>query len=565
MHSHPSQSLPLTAVPIVEGEVSPFAGQTVTLSKQEYIELQWQVNYWSTQHARAVKREEKLKEILKQKEAIIRDLKQRLYGKKSEKGAGKPDVDPNAPPTQKSKRPRGQQKGTAGHGRTPHPDLPVIDEVILLNETACTKCGKEYSSLPDEEASIIEIEVRAHVRRIKRQKCAKNCSCLPGSKIMTAPIPPKLLLKSPYGVSVWEQVLLNKFLYGLPVNRILNSLTSLGLTIAPGTIAGGLKKLLPLFKPIYESFRELQMTENKFHNDETRWEVYEQVEGKEGHRWYLWVTRSESVIYYAMDPTRSAKVPIKHFAELLTKLIIVICDRYSAYKKLARINLAIILAFCWAHVRRDFLDLARSYPHLKDWGLDWVEEIDKLYHLNKERLQVWDKALPLTEQSSLFQEKHAQLGMALNNMRERCEKLLAADEMAKGNKEKTPERLERAQRKVLVSLKKHWKGLNVFYEHPEVSMDNNAAEQSIRNPVLGRNSYYGSGSLWSAELAAMMFSIFQTLLLWNLNPRTWLNLYLKACANNAGKAPQNLNEFLPWMMSDDRLQQLSKPLKEDSS
>jgi transposase len=106
----------------------------------------------------------------------------------------------------------------------------------------------------------------------------------------------------------------------------------------------------------------------------------------------------------------------------------------------------------------------------------------------------------------------------------------------------------------------------VFYEHPEVGMDNNAAEQSMRNPVLGRNSYYGSGSLWSAELAAMMFSIFQTIVLWNLNPRTWLNLYLKACADNGGKSPLDLNMFLPWAMSSERLQQLSKPPeKEDSS
>jgi transposase len=563
MHNHPLQPLQ-SDPPIVEGEVLPFAGHTVTLSKQEYIELQWQANYWKTQHARIVKREEELKEVLKRKEAIIRDLKQRLYGKKSEKVSGKSEVTPNAPLT-KSKRPRGQQKGAPSHGRTARPDLPIIDELIPLSETACAQCGKEYSTLPDEESSIVEIEVRAHMRRVKRQKCAKNCTCSSGSKIITAPIPPKLLPRSPYGISVWEQVLLNKFLYGQPVNRILNSLTTLGLGIAPGTIAGGLKKLAPLFQPIYKSFRDQQMSENKFHNDETRWEVYEQIEGKVGHRWYLWVTRSISVVYYAMDPTRSAKVPIKHFADLVSKFVIVICDRYSAYKKLARLNLAIILAFCWAHVRRDFLDFARSYPHLSGWGLDWVNDIGTLFHLNKERLAVWDKTLPLIEQAPLFQEKHATLGAALSNMNARCEKLLAVDKIAQGKKEKTPERLERAQRKVLISLQKHWKGLNVFYDHPEVSMDNNAAEQSIRNPVLGRNSYYGSGSLWSAELAAMMFSIFQTIALWNLNPRTWLNLYLEACANNAGKPPQNLNAFLPWLMSNNRLQQLSKPPKDDSS
>ena len=69
----------------------------------------------------------------------------------------------------------------------------------------------------------------------------------------------------------------------------MNDFSSLGLDISPGTIAGGLQKITPLFEPIYKAFHQQQMTENKFHNDETRWEVYEQVEGKTGHRWYLWV------------------------------------------------------------------------------------------------------------------------------------------------------------------------------------------------------------------------------------------------------------------------------------
>jgi transposase len=120
-----------------------------------------------------------------------------------------------------------------------------------------------------------------------------------------------------------------------------------------------------------------------------------------------------------------------------------------------------------------------------------------------------------------------------------CEKVLEADKSVKDKKEKSPDRLEAVQRKVLNSLKKHWKGLTVFLNHPEVPMDNNPAEQSMRNPVLGRKGYYGSGSIWSARLAAMMFSIFQTLSIWNLNPRTWLRLYLDACANNGG-APLSL-------------------------
>ena len=76
-----------------------------------------------------------------------------------------------------------------------------------------------------------------------------------------------------------------------------------------------------------------------------------------------------------------------------------------------------------------------------------------------------------------------------------------------------------ARRKVLESLGDHWTGLTVFVEHPEVPMDNNTAERSERGPVVGRKNYYGSGAVWSGRLAAMLFSLFQTLCLWGLNPR----------------------------------------------
>ena len=82
-----------------------------------------------------------------------------------------------------------------------------------------------------------------------------------------------------------------------------------------------------------------------------------------------------------------------------------------------------------------------------------------------------------------------------------------------------------ARRKVLESLGHHWTGLTVFVEHPEVPMDNNTAERSERGPVVGRKNYYGSGAEWSGRLAAMTFTLFQTLRLWGLNPRLWLTAY----------------------------------------
>lgn len=216
----------------------------VMLAYEEYIELKRQGQYWKAQHTRAVIREEELKEQLRQKEAIIRDLNQRLYGKQTEKGSAvseshNPAVEPSL------KRSRGQQLGGAGHGRTARPHLPVIHEEVLLNETACPICQKDYTTLSAESSDILEIQISAHIRRINRQKCLKNCTCTQGPKIITAPAPLKLLRKSTYANSIWEEILIRKFLYAQPVNRTLNDFRSLGLSISPGTIADNLKKTNP--------------------------------------------------------------------------------------------------------------------------------------------------------------------------------------------------------------------------------------------------------------------------------------------------------------------------------
>ena len=71
-------------------------------------------------------------------------------------------------------------------------------------------------------------------------------------------------------------------------------------------------------------------------------------------------------------------------------------------------------------------------------------------------------------------------------------------------------------------------------------------------PVVGRKNYYGSVSLWSSRLASMMFSLFQTLCLWDLNPRLWLTAYLQACAQAGGLAIEDVYRFLPWNLSPEQ-------------
>ena len=53
-------------------------------------------------------------------------------------------------------------------------------------------------------------------------------------------------------------------------------------------------------------------------------------------------------------------------------------------------------------------------------------------------------------------------------------------------------------------------------------MDNNVAERDARLAVVGRKNFYGSGSEWSGQLAATMYSLLMTVKRWQLNARTWL-------------------------------------------
>ena len=564
----------------------------VTITQMELTRLRQGNNFWQAQHKRAVEREAVLKTeialieartcqqeaVLKERiellEAQIRDLRHRHFGKKSEAGCTPTEKQSQLAPV--TKRSRGQQPGSRGHGRTERPDLPVVTESHELHDLCCDHCGLQYKSLKgDEESQVVEISVNAYVRHIQRKRYIKSCSCpsTPDSpKIIVAPPPPKVIPKNGHGTSIWAYILVHKFLYGLPLNRILHALANYGSPLAAGTMTDGLKKISEYFTPLQEAFYNHQMTELWFNNDESRWKVYALVEGKLGYLWYLWVTRSPHVIHFTLAPTRSAQVPLAHFSQLLAHKVIVVCDRYSAYKMLARLNSAIILAFCWVHVRRDFINLGLKYPPLEEWGLEWVVEIGKLYQINKQRLAHWQEKLPLEQQSELFHQVQARLEHHVEQMKERCAQLLLKDQVVrttvvlpptKKGKKKAPApmpgELHEAQRKLLVSLQKHWPGLIVFVTHPQAPMDNNRGEQAIRGPVVGRKNFYGSGSTWSAELAAKMYTQLLTVVQWGLNPDHWMQEYLTACARQGGAAPTDLTPFLPWAMSEERRRFLSKP------
>jgi transposase len=493
--------------------------------------------YWKALHARALDREEKLKQEVLRLQALLRLREQQLFGRKTESTAATvpsaPDASHAGTP---SRRPRGQQRGKPGPKRRDHSQLPAVveDHVLPPDQCVCSRCGQPFADFPGtEDSQILEVEVRAHRRIIRRRRYRPTCGCGAHPGVVSAPPPPRLIPKSILGVSIWVTVLLDKYLFYRPTYRLLEDWATLDLDLSLGTVTDGLKHLVPLFEPVYEALVKHSQGQTLWHADETRWLVFAVIEGKVGYRWYLWVFHSSNVVIFILAAGRSHDVPEDHLGPVEGHGIMVV-DRYKAYQAVDKVKSGlIVLAFCWAHVRRDFLTVARSWPDQEAWALDWVEQIGKLYQLNEAR-------------------RKARAAVTAFATADDALRAAVMDFGARGVAELEQPELHPARRKVLESLGNHWTGLTVFVEHPEVPMDNNTAERAQRGPVVGRKNYYGSGSVWSGRLAAMMFSLFQTLCLWRLNPRLWLTAYLEACAEAGGRATDDVERFLPWNLNHEQ-------------
>lgn len=518
--------------------------------RRENAELRCELGYWKSMHARAVDRNTKLQAELDQAKAEIRQLKAERFGKQSEKQSATDrsnDLDdPRNPSTPKKKR--GQQPGRPAPKRRDYSHLSAREELIDLAEGAkiCDCCGKPLADLGySDDCEQIEIETIVYRRVTRRKRYRQTCDCSGQPRTVIAPLPPKVLPKSIYGTSMWMHLLLEKFHLQRPMHRVIDQLRLLGLSLAPGTIADGLKRIEPLFTPIYDGIRARHLLSAYFHADETRWKVFVEKAGKTGRLWWLWLFAGEDTVVYVLDPSRSHDVPQSHFGDAVQGVLMV--DRYIAYKIMRQVKAGkLLLAFCWAHVRRDFVRVGKGYPELTVWALTWLHQIRELYHLNRERLRhPWETAEFVAADAKLRQHVAA---MA-----------------ARRDSELADDKLREPCRKVLVSLTEHWSGLTLFVDDPRIPLDNNYGERLIRNPAVGRKNYYGSGAEWSGRLAVMMFSIFATLALWKINPRKWLRWYLDACAANGGKAPDDPASFLPWNLSETRLADLRSPTSSPSA
>ena len=335
----------------------PFAYAKVTLSKTDFIELKAQAKQWRIQWQRTRIREQEALDRIKQMKVEharevetlqdqIDTLKNHLaeaqhlvFGRSTEKHATSQKQEKQR---KHSSKPKGQQRGSRGHGRQLVTTLPVIHEDLDIEDQqkSCPSCGLPFKPFGTEDSDVVEVDVQAHIRRYHRHRYSKSCHCEQTPGVTTAPGPVKLIRKGKLGLSVWVEILLHKYAFGIPLCRQLQDFRLRGLPLSQGTVTGGLKTIKPLFEPVVEAIREKVIADEQWHADETRWLVWGSEDGKEKH--WLWVFLTSTAAYYRVDDNRSARVPKKLLSDSNGVLV---CDRYSAYKSLARENQSLFLAF----------------------------------------------------------------------------------------------------------------------------------------------------------------------------------------------------------------------------
>ena len=512
------------------------ATELIASLREKNARLRAEVRDLKGENAALAERVETLQAQLDKLRSTRSVLSKALYGSKSERqkrpGTG---------------RKRGQQRGAAGHGRTQRTGLREKKESRdpLEDARVCPRCGKPYAANGERCTSLFEIDVEAYENTIVRSRWRRSCECASSPREVTAPPVARLFDTTPYGISVWTCMLYERFVCCRPLHRVAAWLADMGLAISPGTLADSIKRFVPLFEPLAKAILAHQNTASLRHADETTWRVQAYREKGRSSRAWLWTSVSPDALYYHIDPSRSAEVAKLLFGST-EGTVVLVCDRLSTYKRLAReLDGKVILQWCWAHQRRSFIDRAAGHVRLRRWCQRWIERIAEIYRLNDARLEHYNPALPLERQTPAFDVAHARLKKAVDELFAAAEVELAG----------LTDRARRA--KPLRSLLKHREGLCVFVDKPFVPMDNNRAELALRGAVIGRALSFGSDSEKGADFTAMMYSVAGTLAINGIDVRRWLKEWLTACAENGGKPPDDLSPWLPWSMSEERRRELA--------
>lgn len=475
-----------------------------------FIKLQQKVNesiIKENERLRALNREMKEQLLLIDDQYVV--FKNQFFGKSSEREPVEEAQEKAPPPAPKTKKHKVQLPSVR------YPNLPLIERHIELQELPqCGCCGGQMkdSGMTEDSEYLTVIPKQYLIISQKRHKY--SCGKCHGS-LKAAPAPKRITPGSSLSDELAIDVAVSKYCDLIPVERYAAMAARQGVDdLPPQSLIEATHNLADLVEPVYEKLKEEILQSKILHADETR---HRMLEGDERSNWFLWGFSNAKTSYFDLRDTRSGDVA----SELLndSQCQYLVSDVFSGYAKAVRQTNEyrkerklpeIRNIYCNAHARRKFWEAGEKFPEAQ-YFIDQYKEIYKLESETKEKPP--DEVLRIrTEMVPLFE---AMKKRALEDI---------AQYPAKSS-----------LGKAFGYFFKNYQELTFFTKDPDLPIDNNSQERLLRNPVIGRKTWYGTHSKRGAKTAAILHSLVESCKLNNVNPR----LYFKDLVAHLleGKAP----------------------------
>jgi transposase len=419
------------------------------------------------------------------------------------------------------------QKRRAGRVALPE-HLPRVEIVVEPEDTACRCCGGAMHVIGEDRSQRLDVvpaQYQVIVTRRPKYAC-RTCQ----AAVVQAPAPARLIEGGLPTERLVAHVVVAKYADHCPLYRQAQIMARQGISIDRSVLAFWTGYAAAELKPVWRLMREELLRSTKLFVDETTAPVLDPGRGrtKTGYFWALarddrpWQGGAPAAVVYSYAPGRRGEYAL---ALLKGYTGVLQTDGYAGYRALAdpkRAGGPATLAFCWAHWRRQFFDLAKSPP--APIATEALKRIAELYEIEAEI-----RGKSAEERQAVRQEKSKPLVAVLRTWLETTLARLAGGST-----------IAQALRYGL----NHWDGLARFLDDGRIEIDSNTVERSMRPIALNRKNALFAGSDAGAENWAMLASLIETCKLHGVNPETYLTDVLTKLVNNWPNS--RLAELTPW-------------------
>lgn len=341
--------------------------------------------------------------------------------------------------------------------------------------------------------------------------------------LVSAPMPDQVLESSLADVSLLVGLMIDKFLYHLPLHRQHQRLSQAGITVARSTLTNWVKRAIELLRPIVDAQLQHVLLSRVLAMDETPIKAGKKHKGKlqQAYFWPLYGEDDEVVFTFSKHRGR------QHIQKVLSTQYqgTLVTDGYAAYARYAEQCEGVVHAQCWVHSRRKFVEAKDCATEAVEQALEFIGQLyrieerirEKKLGGQKKRQYRSEYSRPLVDQFFTWCQTQCYEGAL------------------------TP---KHPLTKALNYVLSREAALRVFLEDPLVPMDTNHLEREIRPIPLGRKNWMFCWSELGAEHVGIIQSLISTCKLQGVNPHVYLTDVLQRVSEHPASHVEGLTPRL---------------------